>query len=182
MRVDQFLKLKDIDTDDLLDVYCVLNDVSEDDKNILLTKSFDHISKLCAKVKIPDFDFKNTSKPLFVKIGRHYYKVPSSFDKLKYGAYLQISEIVSEIYEAKDGNISERTMDRIPEVVAIVFGCDIDKVYKANAKDIYSIGAFFLNSILSYSKLKSQLKEPILNKRQLMQECSSLTNTNTIIN
>ena len=173
MRVEQFLKLRDADLDDMLEVYCILNDVTDDQRNILLTKSFKHLSKLCAKIDLSGMNVTGKSKPFFIRLGRWLYRVPSDFTDLPYGKYIEISEIVSDIYENHKGEIEDHTFLKIPEVVSIVFSVPIETVMRADAQKVYSIGAFFLNSILSFTKLRQELKAQNLTKTQSKQGYSS---------
>lgn len=178
MRVEQFLKLRDADLDDMLEVYCILNDVTDDQRNILLTKSFKHLSKLCAKIDLSGMNVTGKSKPFFIRLGRWLYRVPSDFTDLPYGKYIEISDIVSDIHENHKGEIEDYTLLKIPEVVSIVFGVPIETVMKADASKVYPVGAFFLNNILSFSRLKQELKAQNLIKTQSRQESSNSTSTN----
>lgn len=181
MRVEQFFKLREADLDDMLEVYCILNDVTDEQRNVLLTKSFKKLSKLCAKIDLSGMDVSNLKKPMFVRIGRWLYKVPADFADLPYGKYIQISEIVADIHENHKGDIDNYTLTVIPEVVAIVFGCPVEQVMKAEANKIFPIGAFFLNSISCFIKLRQELKERSLIKMPYKQASSNSTNTSTTI-
>ena len=179
MRVDQFLKLRDADLDDMLEVYCILHDITEDQRNVLLTKSFKKLQKLCSKIDLSDMDVSRLSKPMFVKIGRWLRKVPADFSDLEYGQYLEISEIVSDMHENHKDDLQDFTMTVIPKVVSIVFKCSEADVMMAQANKIFPIGAFFLSSISSYTNLKKKLREQSLTQTQFRQEYSGSTNTST---
>ena len=191
MRVDQFYKLRDTDTDDLLEVYCILNDITEEQKNKLLTKSFKKLASLCNKIDIPNLDFTKLDKPKYIKIGNWIYHVPKDFTELTYDQYLQIGGVLSDLNDkAKDlftdkwdiaNYIEQESINIIPDVVAIVFKCDRDKVLKSEARKVFPLGAFFLRSISDYTKLKAKLKEQSLMKMQSKPVYYSSTNTSTTI-
>lgn len=176
MRVDQFYKLRDADTDDLLEVYCILNDVTEEHKNKLLTKPFKTLAKMCEKIDISDMDFDKLDKPNYIRIGRWVYHTPKDFTELTYDQYLQIGGLLSdlndkatELYTDKwdiANYIEKESMNIIPDVVAIVFKCNREKVMRAEAKKVFPLGAFFLRSISDYEKLKTKLKAQNLTKIQ----------------
>ena len=95
MRVDQFLKLRETDPDDLLEVYCIMADVTDKEKNTLLTKPFKHLVKLCNSIEVDHVDVKNDKLPFMVKIGRRLYRVPKDLSDLKTGRYYEISDIIT---------------------------------------------------------------------------------------
>ena len=179
MRVDQFFKLRDADLDDMLEVYCIMNDITDEQRNVLLTKSFKKLQKLCAKIDLSDMDVSKLTKPMFVKIGRWLYKVPADFSDLEYGQYLQIGEIVADLHENHKDDLQEHTLTVIPKVVSIVFKCKEEDVLKANANKIFPIGAFFLSSISDFTKLKAKLREQSLTPMQFKPEYLDSTNTST---
>ena len=179
MRVDQFFKLRDADLDDMLEVYCIMNDITDEQRNVLLTKSFKKLQKLCAKIDLSDMDVSKLTKPMFVKIGRRLRKVPADFSDLEYGQYLEISDIVSDMHENHKDDLQDYTMTVIPKVVSIVFKCSEADVMKAQASKIFPIGAFFLNNISSYINLKKKLREQNLIPTQSKPEYSGSTNTST---
>lgn len=170
----QYLELKTVDRDDPYEILTVLLQLDENEKNKLLEKSLNKITKQLNRFKITPFDFR-ASKPFFCRIGLYLYQVPNDLDSIPYGRYLESVKLISN-FKGDDQEIL------IPELISIIYNVKIEKVLNAKAYQIIPVGAFFLRRFSESEEQKRILKERNLNHLILEQELDNLISTNTTIN